>query len=96
MFYLQILFLTIYFSFLGMIRLPKATKNAVKNRLIPRPSLINIVKELGIASVFNSNQIEKLFNIGKNEHTLPLMIRHKSQLFGTMLYLKTDPLTFQI
>lgn len=26
--------------------------------------------------------------MGKNEHTLPLMIRPKSKLFGTMLYLK--------
>uniref|UniRef100_A0A8C1HVT1 Metastasis associated 1 family, member 2 n=1 Tax=Cyprinus carpio carpio TaxID=630221 RepID=A0A8C1HVT1_CYPCA len=31
-----------------MIRLPKAAKSAVKNRLIPRPSLINIVKELAV------------------------------------------------
>ncbi|XP_052458550.1 metastasis-associated protein MTA2 [Carassius gibelio] len=31
-----------------MIRLPKAAKGAMKNRLIPRPSLINIVKELAL------------------------------------------------
>uniref|UniRef100_A0A671MQ41 Metastasis-associated protein MTA2-like n=1 Tax=Sinocyclocheilus anshuiensis TaxID=1608454 RepID=A0A671MQ41_9TELE len=34
-----------------MIRLPKAAKGAMKNRPIPRPSLINIVKELGMASL---------------------------------------------
>uniref|UniRef100_A0A673IGC5 Metastasis-associated protein MTA2-like n=1 Tax=Sinocyclocheilus rhinocerous TaxID=307959 RepID=A0A673IGC5_9TELE len=34
-----------------MIRLPKAAKGAMKNRPIPRPSLINIVKELGRASL---------------------------------------------
>uniref|UniRef100_A0A3B1IK07 Metastasis associated 1 family, member 2 n=1 Tax=Astyanax mexicanus TaxID=7994 RepID=A0A3B1IK07_ASTMX len=31
-----------------MIRLPKASKSAVKNRPIPRPSLVNIVKELAV------------------------------------------------
>ncbi|XP_052001564.1 metastasis-associated protein MTA2-like isoform X2 [Xyrauchen texanus] len=31
-----------------MIRLPKAAKSGVMNRLIPRPSLINIVKELAV------------------------------------------------
>ncbi|XP_051556948.1 metastasis-associated protein MTA2-like isoform X1 [Myxocyprinus asiaticus] len=31
-----------------MIRLPKAAKSGVKNRPIPRPSLINIVKELAV------------------------------------------------
>ncbi|TRY55355.1 hypothetical protein DNTS_020902 [Danionella cerebrum] len=31
-----------------MIRLPKAAKSAVKNRTIPRPSLINIVKDLAV------------------------------------------------
>lgn len=39
---------TIFFSYsLGMIRLPKVAKSAVKNRPVPRPSLVNIVKELG-------------------------------------------------
>ena len=36
----------------GMIRLPKAPKAPPKNRPIPRPSLANIVKELGENSTF--------------------------------------------
>ena len=31
----------------GIIRLPKATKNPPKNRVIPRQSLATIVKDLG-------------------------------------------------
>uniref|UniRef100_A0AAR2JJV3 Metastasis associated 1 family, member 2 n=1 Tax=Pygocentrus nattereri TaxID=42514 RepID=A0AAR2JJV3_PYGNA len=31
-----------------MIRLPKASKSAIKNRPVPRPSLVNIVKELAV------------------------------------------------
>uniref|UniRef100_A0A4W4H1D2 Metastasis associated 1 family, member 2 n=1 Tax=Electrophorus electricus TaxID=8005 RepID=A0A4W4H1D2_ELEEL len=31
-----------------MIRLPKASKSAMKNRPVPRPSLVNIVKELAV------------------------------------------------
>lgn len=51
-----------------MIRLPKAAKSAVKNRLIPRPSLVNIVKELGMASVFNQN-MGKIKHIAFNDET---------------------------
>lgn len=36
-----------FFHLSGMIRLPKVAKSAIKNRPVPRPSLNNIVKELG-------------------------------------------------
>lgn len=42
-----------------MIRLPKASKSAMKNRIIPRPSLANIVKELGKNFYFVLDKINR-------------------------------------
>lgn len=52
LYYIQYIYYIYFYS--GIIRLPKATKTPMKNKVIPRPSLANIVKDLGMART-NSN-----------------------------------------
>lgn len=51
-----------FFCPLGMIRLPKVAKSAIKNRPVPRTSLVNIVKELGKFCI-GSTYIFKVYNM---------------------------------